>query len=166
VSPGTVQHHDLAQPADHVGDHGQLADGQPLSASAVSRLACDAELLPAVLGSDGEVLDVGRSHRLVTSGIWNALVLRDRHCSFPGCTRPPIACDAHHIQHWADGGPTSLDNLTLLCRRHHTLTHHSPWTVTLDPDTRRPRWQPPPSLDIRDRLTYIPATARDPARAA
>ena len=86
-----------------------LDTGDQLSATALRRLACDAEVIPAVLGTLGEVLDVGRSHRLVTAAIWKALTLRDRHCRFPGCRRMPLACDAHHLQHWADGGPTSLD---------------------------------------------------------
>lgn len=135
---------------------GQLTSGAPLSATAVRRLACDAEIIPAVLGSDGQVLDVGRTRRLVTAAIFLALVIRDQHCAFPGCVRLPIACDAHHITHWAEGGPTSLDNLVLLCRRHHTLTHHSPWTVAIDPDTGRPVWHPPPAIDDRDRFTYHP----------
>lgn len=135
---------------------GLLPTGDPLSAAAVRRLACDAEIIPAVLGSEGQVLDVGRAQRLVTAAIWLALVLRDRHCAFPGCGRLPIACDAHHITHWADGGPTSLDNLVLLCRRHHTLTHQSPWQVRLDPLTRVPVWTAPPRIDDRDRFTYLP----------
>jgi hypothetical protein len=66
-----------------------------------------------VLGSRSQLLlDVGRTSRLVTLGLWLALVARDRHCAFPSCTRPPVACDAHHIRHWADGGPTALTNLT------------------------------------------------------
>ncbi len=81
-----------------------LDTGDQLSATALRRLACDAEVIPAVLGSLGEVLDVGRTHRLVTTAIWKALVLRDEHCRFPGCRRMPLACDAHHLQHWADGG--------------------------------------------------------------
>ena len=64
-----------------------------------------------VLGSKSQILDVGRLHRLVPLALWLVLVARDRHCAFPGCTRPPVACDAHHIQHWADGGVTSLANL-------------------------------------------------------
>ena len=115
-----------------------LDNGDVLSASAMRRLACDAEVIPAVLGSAGEVLDVGRTQRLVTAAIWKALVLRDRHCRFPGCRRQPLACDAHHLVHWADGGSTSLDNLVLLCRGHHTLLHATPWQVRLDPVTRRP----------------------------
>lgn len=136
---------------------GHLASGAPISAAALRRLACDAEILPAVLGGNAEVLDLGRTQRLVTPALFNALVLRDRHCAFPGCSRLPLAC-AHHILHWADGGPTSLTNLVLLCRRHHTLIHHSPWRIEIDPDTCRPRWIPPPIADDRDRFTFIPAS--------
>ena len=139
-----------------LGAGGVLPTGERLSAAAVRRLACDAEIIPAVLGTDSQILDVGRTNRLVTAAIWPALVLRDRHCAFPGCTRLPIACDAHHIRHWADGGQTSLDNLVLLCRRHHTMTHQTPWQVHLDPRTRRPVWTPPPAVDDRDRFTYHP----------
>lgn len=152
---------------DHLSEglgEGLLPSGDRLSAAAVRRLACDAEIIPAVIGAESQVLDVGRAQRLVTNPIWVALVLRDRCCAFPGCTRPPIACDAHHIQHWADGGATSLDNLILLCRRHHTLTHHTPWTVAIDPITRQPVWTPPPQIDINTRLTYV--AGRPPPHAA
>ena len=144
---------------------GLLGSGQSLSAQAVRRLACDAEILPAVLGTQGQILDIGRSQRLVTTVLWLALVLRDQHCTFPGCTRMPQACEAHHIVHWADGGATSLDNLALLCRRHHTLTHQSPWRIHLDPVTRRPVWRPPPSVDDRAWWSYHPATS-PPLRSA
>ena len=97
-----------------------------------------------MLGSLGEVLDVGRTQRLVTTAIWKALVLRDQHCRFPGCRRMPLACDAHHLTHWADGGDTSLDNLVLLCRAHHTLLHATPWEVRLNPLDRRPEFRPSP----------------------
>ena len=127
-----------------------LDTGERLSAAAVRKLACDAELIPAVLGNAGEVLDVGRTQRLVTAAIWKAVVLRDRHCRFPGCRRPPIACDAHHLTHWADGGPTSLDNLVLLCRAHHTVIHCTGWQVRLNRHDRRPEFRPPTG---RRRLT-------------
>lgn len=148
---------------DQLSDAGLLPAGDTLSASALRRLACDAEIIPGVLGSQGQVLDIGRAQRLVTTAIWLALVLRDRHCAFPGCERLPMACDAHHIVHWADGGPTSLDNLVLLCRRHHTLTHHTPWTVGIDPRTRQPVWAPPPRVDDTGRYTYV--SARPPPAA-
>ena len=141
---------------DRLANRGTLPSGDSLSAAAVRRMACDAEIIPAVLGTESQVLDVGQSNRLVTSAIWLALVLRDRHCAFPGCTRLPIACDAHHIRHWADGGVTGLDNLVLLCRKHHTITHQTPWTVHLDPHTRRPVWSPPAAVDDRDRFSYHP----------
>lgn len=125
----------------------ELDTGETLSAAAVRRLACDAEILPLVLGSRSQLLDVGRTSRLVTLGLWLALIARDRHCAFPGCTRPPVACDAHHIWHWADGGPTSLANMVLLCRAHHTIIHSTPWEVRLSRDDQRPEFLPPARLD-------------------
>ena len=119
-------------------------DGLTLSAMAVRRLACDAELIPAVLGSQGEVLDLGQTRRLVSAAQWRALVARDRHCAFPGCTRPAVMGHAHHIVHWADGGPTDLDNLVLLCGEHHRLIHDTPWQVRLNPTDRLPEFLPPP----------------------
>ena len=108
---------------------GTTDTGEDLSAETLRKLACDAEVIPTVLGVDGAVLDVGRAMRLVTAAIWYALAVRDRHCRFPGCTRPPVMCHAHHIQHWVDGGATSLANLVLLCGHHHRLVHAGPWTV-------------------------------------
>ncbi|WP_151081587.1 HNH endonuclease signature motif containing protein [Nocardioides cynanchi] len=124
------------------------ADGLDLPAAVVRRLACDADLIPAVLGGRGEVLDVGRTRRLVTAVIWIALVLRDRHCTFPGCHRPPLMCHAHHIHHWLTGGKTSLSNLALLCGHHHRVIHHTPWRIRLDPVDQRPEFLPPPKPGI------------------
>jgi hypothetical protein len=141
---------DFEQLRDQVHRHpglGLLDLGCSLSQGSVRRLACDADILPMVLGSRSQILDVGRLHRLVPLALWLVLVARDRHCAFPGCTRPPVACDAHHIRHWADGGVTSLSNLVLLCRRHHTIIHSTPWEVRLDPDDQRPEFLPPASLD-------------------
>jgi hypothetical protein len=133
---------------------GTTDTGEQLSASAVRRLCCDADLIPAVLGTDSGVLDVGHSKRLVTTLIWLSLILRDAHCRFPRCTRPPVMCHAHHIQHWIDGGPTSLENLILLCGHHHRLVHAGPWrirrtgpaTFEFDPPpgARRASGRPPP----------------------
>jgi hypothetical protein len=97
-------------------------------------MACDADLIPIALGTQGEVLDVGRTSRLVTPAIWRALACRDRHCAFPGCTQPPPTCQVHHLRPRADGGPTRLDNLLLLCAFHHLIAVHQwGWTLTLHP---------------------------------
>ena len=97
-------------------------------------LACDAQIIPAVLGTDGELLELGRAKRLVTPGLTTALHLRDKGCSYPGCTAPPSWCDGHHIIHWAAGGNTDLRNLTLLCRHHHTVVHRHDHTATVSDD--------------------------------
>src|SRR3954453_21312188 len=96
----TLDHQTLRDQVDAVG-MGVPADGTVLPPGVLRRLACDAEVIPAVLGTHSEVLDVGRVHRRVTPAIWTALVIRDRHCTFPGCTRPPLMCPAHHLRHWA-----------------------------------------------------------------
>ena len=110
---------------------GVSGTGDILSPATVRRLACDASLIAAVLGGQGEPLDVARHHRLVTPAIRTALVLRDTRCSFPGCTVPAAWTDAHHLTHWIDGGTTSLHNLALLCRRHHTYVHRHGLTATV-----------------------------------
>jgi hypothetical protein len=119
--------------------------GEDLYAAAVRRMACDAHIIPIVLGAGSEVLDVGRHQRLVTPALWKALVARDRHCRFPHCTRPPVMCHAHHIVHWCDGGETSLLNTILLCGHHHRLVHSGPWTIApTGPNTYR--FDPPPGV--------------------
>ncbi|HEX6150572.1 HNH endonuclease signature motif containing protein [Nocardioides sp.] len=122
---------------------GVTDDGLDLSAAAVRRMACDCDLIRVLLDTDGCPLDVGRTHRLVTPAIWTALVARDQHCAFPGCTRPPVMGHAHHIRHWINGGPTSLENLVLLCGHHHRTIHHTPWQVRLAADGK-PEFLPPP----------------------
>jgi HNH endonuclease len=99
------------------------------------RLACDAGLIPAVLGAASERLDVGRLRRLVTPAIRRALNLRDGGCRFPGCDRPVAWCDAHHLLSWIQGGQTCLANMILLCRRHHVLVHEYDWSIRLDHHT-------------------------------
>jgi hypothetical protein len=94
-----------------------------LAPETVRRLACDAMIIPTVLGSAGEVLDLGQQVRLFTAAQTRRLWLRDRHCTYPGCDMPGHWADAHHLVHWADGGPTDLSNAALLCERHHTVVH-------------------------------------------
>jgi hypothetical protein len=109
---------------------GGLDAGTVLGPETVRRLACDAGIIPAVLDGTGQILDLGRSRRLFTPAQTQALWLRDRHCTFPRCYTPATWCDAHHIRHWVDGGPTDLANATLLCPRHHTIVHRDRLTAT------------------------------------
>jgi hypothetical protein len=102
---------------------GSRAAGTPIAPDTVRKLACDAGIIPVVLGQGGEILDQGREQRLFTPAQVRALWLRDEHCTFPGCTIPAAWADAHHLVHWADGGPTDLTNGALLCPRHHTIVH-------------------------------------------
>ncbi|MET8280816.1 DUF222 domain-containing protein [Micromonospora sp. NPDC005174] len=125
---------------------GTLDTGLALTAETVRRLACDAAILPTVLGGTSQTLDVGRQRRLVTGPLRRALVLRDRGCAFPGCDRPPRWCDAHHIRHWADGGDTSLHNAVLLCGHHHRHIHQGEWAIRLSADSH-PEFVPPAWLD-------------------
>ncbi len=85
---------------------------------------------------------MGRRKRTITPTQWVALCARDVGCVFPGCTRPAQFCDAHHIVHWADGGPTDLDNMALLCGAHHDAVHHRGWDIFMGLD-RHPRLRPP-----------------------
>jgi hypothetical protein len=120
----------LCRPGTLVGG---VDGGVVLGPETVRKLACDGAVVPVVLGGEGEVLHLGRTRRLFTSAQVRALWLRDRHCTFPGCTVPATWCDAHHVRHWVDGGLTDLGNGALLCGRHHTLVHRDRLTATLTP---------------------------------
>ena len=124
-----------------------------ITAGQLRQLACDAEILPAVLDGEGVPLDVGRSKRLVPPDLRVALVLRDRGCVFPGCDRPSTHGDAHHIVPWVAGGETSLANCVLVCRHHHNLVEPHPnappgsrWEIRLGPDGL-PEVLPPTRVD-------------------
>ncbi len=113
-------------------DRSPTIDGTRIPFEAMRRLLCDADITRIVADADSQPLDVGRTVRTVTPAIRRALDHRDNGCTWTGCDAPPGWCDAHHIKHWADGGDTSLQNMTLLCRRHHTATHEG----------RQPRHRP------------------------
>lgn len=140
---------------DAVIGHQVFDQPQPLSPETARRLACDAEIVPVVLGSKGEPLDVGRSHRLVTGPMRTALAIRDAGCVFPGCDRPPPECDAHHIVPWWAGGETKLSNLVLLCPHHHMVVEPSRdrlddpgrWRVRINPADGMPEALPPAHID-------------------
>jgi hypothetical protein len=99
------------------------------------RLRAAMTLLPPTLGgAPSQPLDVGRSTRVVTPAQRAALAVRDGGCVFPDCTRPLAWCEAHHLWHWLDGGPTDLANLALVCRAHHRAVHDGGWQLTRHPD--------------------------------
>ncbi len=139
---------------DGLGPAATLDDGQPISAGQARRLACDADIIPVVLGGNSEILDVGRSQRLFTKGLRIGLIARDQGCAFPHCDVTAAACEGHHIIPWHQGGDTALSNGVLLCPWHHRLiepdpgqSEHSQWQVFLDPDTGRPWFTPPRHID-------------------
>ncbi|WP_435200579.1 DUF222 domain-containing protein [Janibacter sp. GS2] len=115
------------------GAHGAgvTMTGQVLAPSVVRRMACDAGIIPVVLGGDGEILELGRSVRLFTPGQRRAVWLRDGGCTYPGCTMPPQWCDAHHVDWWSRGGASDVSNAALLCQRHHTKVHTQDLTATV-----------------------------------
>src|SRR5690606_31175060 len=104
--------------------------GQPLPVETLRRLACEADVVPIVCGGGSVPLDMGRSRRYPTHSQRLAVIMRDRHCRFPGCDAPPSFCDVHHLVHWVKNGPTDLRNLVLLCARHHRAVHEGGWSLT------------------------------------
>ena len=116
---------------DHEADHPDLvADVRAefahfghLSQATLRRLSCDCEISRIITDGPGVIIDVGRATRNISDPLWKALVVRDRRCQAQGCKQPPGVCEAHHVWHWEDGGPTDLDNLTLLCWAHHRQHH-------------------------------------------
>jgi hypothetical protein len=119
---------------------------QPISAATARRLAADAQLIPAVLGGNSEVLDWGTPRRLFTRAQRIALAERDDGCAWPNCRRPPSHTEAHHIQWWSRGGATNLSNGVLLCSMHHHRVHRDEWEIRVTDDV--PWFIPPPSVDI------------------
>ncbi len=101
----------------------EIAKGGPVPAETARRIACDATVTPISVDPTGVPLDVGRTRRTIPPAIRRAVELRDKGCTHPGCDRPPEWCEVHHDIHWADGGPTALWNLRLLCEPHHHKHH-------------------------------------------
>jgi hypothetical protein len=95
-------------------------------------------------------LALGRTRRIASRGQTMALIAREGGCSFPGCDHPPQWCDRHHILDWILGGPTDLDNLTLLCRYHHTHFLQKGWACRMNADGL-PEWMPPRWIDPEQR---------------
>jgi 5-methylcytosine-specific restriction protein A len=118
--------------------------GAWLSAADLRMLACDARVVPVVLGGAGQPLDVGRARRSIPDGLRRAIAARDRGCAKPGCGRPASWCEIHHLKAWEEGGETAVHNCVMLCRFHHRLLHReSGWQVHMRsgiPEFVPPKW--------------------------
>lgn len=117
----------------------------PLTPADMRLATCDTDVQRLILGAESMPLDIGRSTRQIPRHMLNALIVRDGGCAFPSCQRVPAHCEAHHIVHWSRGGSTSMDNLLLLCSRHHHEIHHdkAQWHVHAPPGR-------PPSIVRRE----------------
>lgn len=116
------------------GRGGRVVDGPRLDGPTVSRLFCDSAVHRVVMAGRSAVLDYGTSTRTIPAPLWNALVIRDEGCRFPGCDRPSVWCEGHHVVWVTHGGPTELANLVLQCSRHHHVLHQPGWHAKLLPD--------------------------------
>jgi hypothetical protein len=155
-----VVHVDLDQLAGKVTEAGlcETVDGVELPIDTVRRMACDAEILPAVMGGDGIVADMGRAVRTATPGQRARLAAMHSTCIGKDCTVPFSRCEVHHVEPWtSQGGPTDEANLAPVCPREHGLLHEGGWTLELTPD-RVATWRLPdgtvywqgPTTDRRD----------------
>jgi 5-methylcytosine-specific restriction endonuclease McrA len=147
---------DLEAPGQSV-----LETGSHVSAETCRRLACDASRVVMRHETDGRVVEIGARTRTIPPALRRALHHRDRMCRFPGCGLP--FGQGHHLRHWAQGGPTTLSNLALLCRRHHRAVHEEGYHVERGPDGelefRRPDGRPLPEVPPG------PAVPADPVKA-
>jgi hypothetical protein len=135
------------RPGAPAADYGY---GATSSGEWARRFGCDASVARVVFGPGGEILDAGRSRRTFTAAQRRAVIVRDRHCVWPGCDAPPSWCDCHHCIHWGHGGASAVDNAALLCGRHHDRVHahghaiiktkSGPYQVDFRPGSD-PNWQ-------------------------
>jgi len=144
--------------------------GTPLTVAKLRLLACDAEIIPAILGGRGEVLDIGRAARTFPPKIRRAIALRDKGCVWDGCDRPPSWCHAHHITWWEkDLGDTNFSNGALLCSYHHREIHKAQWTLRMGtdghPELIPPTWIDPHQTPRRNTLHHHPARTTPPGHS-
>ena len=119
----------------------------------IRRMACEAEIIPVVLGSNGVVLDVGRATRLASRYQRKALEVMYPTCAIPQCCVPHSQCQPHHIRYWRDDGSTDMNNLIPLCSSHHRSVHEGGWKLSMHGTDRqlaitRPDERPPPQLQV------------------
>jgi hypothetical protein len=129
ASAESLVEHGMLDPADPP----RTEDGPVVAGETVRRLTCDSAIVRLIETGDGEPLDVGRKTRVISPALRRAVKRRDRHCRFPGCTHARH-WEGHHCRHWADGGPTNLDNVVGVCRFHHRLLHEGGYFVVKDGD--------------------------------
>ncbi len=136
---------------------------EPVSIATIERHTCTTGVIPIKFDTEGEILNLGREHRLFSSRQGIGIAARDGGCQLGDCDRPPSWCETHHIDHWTrDHGTTNTDRGILLCRHHHMLVHNNGWEITRTHGTTH--FIPPPDIDphqkpIRAR-TKSPALAR------
>lgn len=141
----TIDYRDLLERLERGDGSGAMLFSGPVSATTVRKIACDADIIPVVLGGAGRVLDIGRTARVFPPHIRKAFVARDQGCAFPDCSMPAPWCEAHHIDYWSSGGSTGTDNGVLLCSHHHHVIHKERWQIRVR--TGVPWFIPPPHLD-------------------
>ncbi len=122
-----------------------LEGGYPLSPATLAAMTCDAVVTPVLVDDAGSPLDVGQRQYAFPARVRTAITVRDQHCTYPGCYRPPTWCQTHHLITYADGGSTSERNGTLLCGHHHRIVHARGWRGELH--GARVVWHPPPRED-------------------
>ena len=128
--------------------------GPALDGTTMSRLLCDCTLHRVLTKGRSAILDYGTATRTIPANLWNALVIRDEHCRFPGCDRKSSWCEGHHVRWVTHGGTTEIDNLVLVCSRHHHRLHQPDWQAKLLPDA---------TLEVTDPNGMVRATS--PPRA-
>jgi hypothetical protein len=121
---------------------GEFEGGGTVPAETVQRHACDSAII-RITGRGELEHELNHATRTLPASTRRALEARDRHCVFPGCTRPLIWCDGHHLVWWTRGGPTALPNLALLCRPHHRMVHEDGWRLARHDDGRFTASPPP-----------------------
>lgn len=143
----------------NLGGHGFLeGDTQPVSRDTVDRFLCDTGHVGIKFDRQQKVIDLGRTRRLFTERQRLAISIRDGGCLFPNCTRPPSACEVHHITEWSRGGKTDTEAGVLLCRHHHMLLHNNHWRISRERDRY---WITPPwSEDPGQRPRPLPQRVR------
>ena len=137
---------DVPDPVPVDDDHGRM---RSMSRSTLRRLACEAGLVLVATDDRGSPIDLGRRDRRLSAALRRALRLRDRTCRFPGC-HATRHLHAHHVHHWADGGPTDLDNLVLVCSHHHRFVHEHRWDIEVSRDGVH-RFRPPDGRVVETR---------------